>query len=81
MDNKQQELLNRITIKLGLMGGRPTIRELRSPVSDILELLASGRLTEAEILVQHPVLEQRDIQTALLYAAIKMKNTAVIYAV
>lgn len=79
MDAKQQELLSRITIKPGLMGGRPTVRGLRFPVSDILELLASG-LTEAEILAQHPVLEQRDIQAALLYASMKVKNTAVIYA-
>src|SRR5690606_19891791 len=46
MDAKQQELLSRITIKPGLMGGRPTVRGLRFPVGDILELLASG-LTEA----------------------------------
>ena len=66
MDTKQQELLNRITIKPGLMGGRPTIRGLRFPVSDILELLASG-LTEIQILEQHPILEQPDIQAALLF--------------
>lgn len=79
MDAKQQELLNRITIKPGLMGGRPTVRGLRFPVSDILELLASG-LTEADILEQHPILEQSDIQAALLYASMKVKNTVVIYA-
>ena len=79
MDVKQQELLNRITIKPGLMGGCPTVRGLRFPVSDILELMASG-LTEAEILEQHPILEQLDIQAALLYASMKVKNTAVIYA-
>jgi len=80
MDAKQQELLNRITIKPGLMGGRPTIRGLRFPVSDILELLASG-LKDTEILEQHPVLERADIQAALLYTSMKVKNTAVIYAV
>lgn len=79
MDAKQRELLNRITIKPGLMGGRPTIRGLRFPVSDILELLASG-LKDTEILEQHPVLERADIQAALLYASMKVKNTAVIYA-
>ncbi len=79
MDAKQKELLSRVTIKPGLMGGRPTVRGLRFPISDILELLASG-LTEAEILEQHPVLEQQDIQAALLYASLKIKNTAVIYA-
>lgn len=79
MDAKKRELLDRITIKPGLMGGRPTVRGSRFPVSDILELLASG-LTDAELLEQHPVLEQADIQAALFYASMKIKNTAVIYA-
>jgi uncharacterized protein (DUF433 family) len=70
-------LLDRITIQPGLMGGKPTIRGLRFPVSDILELLSSG-LTEAEILEQHPILEKQDISAALLYALMKIKNTVVI---
>ena len=73
-------LLDRITIQPGLMGGKPTIRGLRFPVSDILELLSSG-LTEAEILEQHPILEREDIATSLLYASMKIKNTVVIHAV
>jgi uncharacterized protein (DUF433 family) len=60
------------------MGGKPTIRGSRFPVSDILELLSSG-LTEAEILEQHPILEKQDIAAALLYASMKIKNTAVIH--
>lgn len=72
-------LLDRITIKPGLMGGKPTIRGLRFPVSDILELLASG-LTESELLEQHPILEKEDIVAALLYASMKIKNTVVIHA-
>jgi uncharacterized protein (DUF433 family) len=42
-------LLDRITIQPGLMGGKPTIRGLRFPVSDVLELLSSG-LSESEFL-------------------------------
>ena len=72
-------LIDRITIQSGLMGGKPTIRGLRFPVSDILELLSSG-LSEAEILEQHPVLEKQDIAAALLYASMKIKNTVVIHA-
>ncbi len=72
-------LLDRITIQPGLMGGKPTIRGLRFPVSDILELLSSG-LTETEILEQHPLLEKQDIAAALLYASMKIKNTVVIHA-
>jgi len=72
-------LLDRITIQPGLMGGKPTIRGLRFPVSDILELLSSG-LTETDILEQHPILEKPDIAAALLYASMKIKNTVVIHA-
>jgi uncharacterized protein (DUF433 family) len=72
-------LLYRITIQPGVMGGKPTIRGLRFPISDILELLSSG-LTETEILEQHPILEKQDIAAALLYASMKIKNTVVIHA-
>lgn len=79
MDHSQHELLERITVKPGLMGGRPTIRGLRFPVGDILELLASG-MTEHDILDQHPILEKEDIKAALLYASLKLKNTVIIHA-
>jgi uncharacterized protein (DUF433 family) len=73
------ELLKRITIIPGLMSGKPTIRGLRFPVGDILEMLASGMLAE-EILNQHPILEKEDIQASLLYAALRTKNTLIINA-
>ncbi len=76
---KQQELLERITMKPGLMSGRPVIRGMRFPVGDILEMLASGMSVE-DILEQHPILEREDINAALLYASLKMKNTIVIHA-
>ncbi|HWB92706.1 MAG TPA: DUF433 domain-containing protein [Puia sp.] len=79
MTSQQQILLERITIVPGLMGGKPTIRGMRFPVGDILELLSNG-LTDKEILEQHPILEREDIQAALLYASVKMKNTVVIHA-
>jgi len=79
MNKAQKLLLERITLKPGLMGGRPTIRGLRFPVSDILEMLASG-MTEHQILEQHPILEKEDIYAALFYASLKMKNTMVIHA-
>ncbi|WP_246858868.1 DUF433 domain-containing protein [Chitinophaga sp. XS-30] len=62
----------------GLMGGRPTIRGLRFPVGDILELLADGMSSE-EILNQHPILEKEDITAALYYASVRMKNTAILH--
>ena len=73
------ELLRRITIIPGLMSGKPTIRGMRFPVGDILEMLANN-MTPGEILEQHPVLEKEDIQAALMYAAFRTKNTLIINA-
>lgn len=64
---------------MGLCGGKPTIRGMRFPVKDVLELLASG-MSQPEILEEHPDLEEDDIRASLLYAAIKMNNTIVINA-
>ena len=75
----QSKLLDRITIVPGLMGSKPTIRGLRFPVGDILELLASG-MTVDQIMEQHPILEKEDISAVLLYASLKMKNTVIIHA-
>jgi uncharacterized protein (DUF433 family) len=75
----ETELLKRITIIPGLMSGKPTIRGLRFPVGDIYEMMASGMSSE-EILEQHPILEKEDIQAALLYAALRTKNTLIINA-
>lgn len=75
----ETELLKRITIVPGLMSGKPTIRGMRFPVGDILEMLASGMSVE-DILEQHPILEKEDIQASLLYAALRTKNTLIINA-
>lgn len=75
----ETELLKRITIIPGLMSGKPTIRGMRFPVGDIYEMLASGMSNE-NILEQHPILEKEDIQAALLYAALRTKNTLIINA-
>jgi len=73
MTTEGKILLDRITLKPGLMGGRPTIRGLRFTVADVLELLASG-LSEQDILDEHPILEQEDIRAALLYASQKLQQ-------
>ncbi len=75
----QAELLKRITVIPGLMGGKPTIRGMRFPVKDILEMLASG-MTNGEIIEQHPSLEMEDIKAVLLYAAANLKTTIIIDA-
>jgi uncharacterized protein (DUF433 family) len=80
MNLQQQQLLARITRIAGLLSGKPTIRGLRFPASDILELLSSG-MAEAEILEEHPILQREDIYAALLYASLKLRNTMVVHAV
>ena len=75
----ETELLKRITIIPGLMSGKPTIRGMRFPVGDILEMLANG-MSQEEILEQHPILEKEDIQASLMYAAFRTKNTLIINA-
>ena len=75
----ETELLKRITIIPGLMSGKPTIRGMRFPVGDILEMLANG-MSQENILEQHPILEKEDIQASLMYAAFRTKNTLIINA-
>ena len=75
----QTELLKRITIIPGLMGGKPTIRGMRFRVSDILELLANN-VSKEEILEDYPDLEMEDIQASLLYASIRLNGTIIIHA-
>ena len=66
--NNQGRLLKRITTSPGVMSGRPVIRGLRFPVSNILALLAAG-LSQTDILEQHPILEADDITSALIYVS------------
>ncbi len=75
----ETQLLERITHISGLCGGKPTMRGMRIPVKDVLELLASG-LSNQEILEEHPALEEDDIKVSLLYAALQMNNTVIIHA-
>ena len=73
----ETELLKRITIVPGLMGGKPTIRGMRFKVSDVLDYLASG-MSEAEILEDFPYLEKEDITACLQYAAKKLDHTIIL---
>ena len=64
MDN----YLDRITIDLDVCHGKPTIRGLRYPVENMLELLASG-MTVEELLEDYPDLEKEDFLACLSYAS------------
>jgi uncharacterized protein (DUF433 family) len=75
----EQELLKRITIIPGLMGGKPTIRGMRFKVSDLLGYLSSG-MSESEILEDFPYIEKEDITACLAYAAKKLDHTLILVA-
>ncbi len=60
-------LLNRITVNPDICHGKPTVRGLRYPVENILELLASN-MTHIEILADYEDLEEEDLQACLLFA-------------
>ena len=61
------ELLDRITVRADIFGGKPVIRDLRIAVEHILAMLASGDTAET-ILQAYPILEAEDIQACLLFA-------------
>lgn len=63
-----QEILKRITIDPEICHGKPTIRGLRYPVDNMLELMASGMTTE-ELLSDYPDLEKEDFLACINYAA------------
>lgn len=61
-----------------VMSGRPTIREMRFTVVQVLELLAGG-MTIREILEDYPYLEEEDVFACLQYA-VKATNTRQVYS-
>lgn len=61
------ELLERITVRSDVFGGKPIIRDMRIAVEHVLGMLAAGE-TKESILREYPVLEDEDIQACLLFA-------------
>ena len=61
------DLMERITVREGVFGGKPIIRGMRIAVEHVLGMLAAGDSAET-ILREYPVLEADDIQACLLYA-------------
>ena len=64
----EQDLLERITINPEICHGKPTIRNMRYPVENMLELMASG-MTNDEILADYDDLEKADLDACLILAA------------
>lgn len=61
--------LDRITSNPLICHGQPTIRGLRYPVENLLELLASGMSIE-EIIEDYPDLDREDLLAALEFGAL-----------
>lgn len=57
---KKHNFLKRITINPDICHGKPTIRNMRYPVENMLELLSVG-MTMDEILHDYPDLEKEDL--------------------
>jgi len=64
----KEKTSERITVDPDVMVGKATIRGMRITVEQILKALAGG-LGTAELLREHPELEEEDIKAALLYAS------------
>ena len=62
-----RELLNRITARPDVFGGKPIVRDMRVSVELILSLLAQGMGAE-DILDDYPDLELEDIHACIAYA-------------
>ena len=62
-----QELLNRITARPDVFGGKPIIRDMRISVELILSLMSQGA-TQEELLDDYPELEPEDIRACIAYA-------------
>ena len=63
-----ENYLNRISININQLDGKPCIREMRISVQTILEFLSTGD-SEADIIEHYPLLQKEDIAACLQYAA------------
>ena len=69
-------LLDRITLDSQVCHGKPCVRGMRWPVEVITDMLSAGMST-AEILEDHPELEQEDIYACLQYAKISLSGRSI----
>lgn len=64
---QEAKLLDRISIRTDVFGGKPIIRGMRIAVEHVLGMLAAGDTVET-ILREYPDLDSEDIQACLLFA-------------
>lgn len=67
------ELLERITSRPDVFGGKPIVRDLRVSVETVLGLLSQGETLEG-ILADYPGLEVDDVRACLEYARAIIAN-------
>lgn len=63
----ENELLQRITTRPDIFGGKPIVRDMRIAVEHILGMLAAGDSAQL-ILQEYPFLEPEDVQACLVFA-------------
>ena len=63
----EDRLLERITVRSDVFGGKPIIRDMRIAVEHVLAMLAAGDSTES-ILKEYPELRADDIRACLIFA-------------
>ena len=70
------KLLERITVRSDVFGGKPIIRDMRIAVEHVLGMLAAGDTAET-ILSEYPFLEADDIRACIAYAHRSMSGEQV----
>ena len=61
------KLLERVTARPDVFGGKPIVRDMRISVEFVLSLLSQGT-TQDELLDDYPELEPEDIRACIAYA-------------
>ena len=64
---QEDKLLQRITIRPEIFGGKPIIRDMCIAVEHVPANLAAGETVE-DLLAHYPFLEPEDMQACLLFA-------------
>jgi uncharacterized protein (DUF433 family) len=67
MPNREEALLQRITVNPAIFGGKPIVRGRRLAVEHVLGMLVAGDSVET-LLSEYPWLEADDVRACLLYA-------------
>jgi len=70
--------LDRITFASDIMGGQACIRDIRVPVSLIINMLANGA-SFSDVLEDYEYLEEEDIRQALKYASWTASDQVLLY--